>query len=76
MPTSPLTIHYTPVSNFIANSETKTTITIPVADFTQSFLIGEEGPTSIKLYKATFEVDINDDNLNEPNGNVTVYATQ
>ena len=71
MPTSALTIHYTPVSNFITNSGTKTTANIPVADFTKRTVMDDDG-ISVDYYDATLEVAIDDDNLNEPNGKVTV----
>ena len=71
MPTSALTIHYTPVSNFITNSGTATTANIPVADFTKRTVMDDDG-ISVDYYDATLEVAIDDDNLNEPNGKVTV----
>ena len=72
LPTNALTIHYTPVSDFIENSGTRTMTTIPVADFTKRSVSIDDGNAFVDVYDATLEIDIDDDTLDEPNGNVKV----
>ena len=73
LPTANLNIQYTPVGEgFIANSGVKVSKTITPSDFTANAISRDGGNSTITVYEAPINVDIINDQLNEPDGSVTL----